>query len=89
MDDVDVGDATPLSASEHKYLDSEKAFLEETSPAGGLVRDPMFWKRFSTAVHMSEVDLGVHDEEKGSRSNTTDSGVSLGKDGYVFGPQGE
>ncbi|ESZ92380.1 hypothetical protein SBOR_7235 [Sclerotinia borealis F-4128] len=23
----------------------------------GLVRDPMFWKRFSTAVHMSEVDL--------------------------------
>ncbi|QSZ31005.1 hypothetical protein DSL72_000566 [Monilinia vaccinii-corymbosi] len=27
------------------------------SPSMGLVRDPMFWKRFSTAVHMSEVDL--------------------------------
>ncbi|KAB8302877.1 hypothetical protein EYC80_006204 [Monilinia laxa] len=27
------------------------------SPSIGLVRDPMFWKRFSTAVHMSEVDL--------------------------------
>ncbi|PQE20962.1 hypothetical protein CJF30_00002290 [Rutstroemia sp. NJR-2017a BBW] len=31
--------------------------LPPQSPGLGLVRDPQFWKRFSTAVHMSEENL--------------------------------
>ncbi|KAF7856880.1 hypothetical protein EAF04_009641 [Stromatinia cepivora] len=45
----------------------------------GLVRDPMFWKRFSTAVHMSEVDLkelesGYARERVGRRKDPYDGG---------------
>ncbi|PMD52170.1 uncharacterized protein K444DRAFT_621318 [Hyaloscypha bicolor E] len=43
---------------------------EAAPPAVGLVRDPHFWKRFSTAVHMSEVtgdvEQGLQKSEKTS-----------------------
>jgi len=40
--------------------------------AGGLVRDPLFWKRFSVAVHTAE------DEEKTPKSATSSLGSSYG-----------
>lgn len=36
----------------------------ELAPTSGLVRDPMFWKRFSVAIQMAEVT----DEESGKAS---------------------
>lgn len=43
----------------------------------GLVRDPAFWKRFSTAVHRS----GEYDKEAGLDSAASSVDVKLG---YVF-----
>lgn len=33
--------------------------LAQAPPGYGLVRDPAFWKRFSTAVHISEIETGL------------------------------
>jgi hypothetical protein len=56
--------------------------ISHVPPTSGLVRDPLFWKRFSTAVHMTEVP--VDDEEKGaqSRKNSKSTSSSLDKEGY-------
>jgi len=40
----------------------------EEQPEMGLVRDPAFWKRFSTAVHRAE----TFDSEKGSPASSID-----------------
>lgn len=47
----------------------------ELAPTSGLVRDPMFWKRFSVAIHMSEV--GPDDEESGKGSVKSGSTVEI------------
>lgn len=44
--------------------------VSQLPPTSGLVRDPLFWKRFSVAIHMTEVD---GDEESG-KSGTSASG---------------
>jgi len=49
--------------------------LSEATPEMGLVRDPAFWKRFSTAVHRADTDT-----EMGVR--TPASSVDM-KYGYV------
>jgi hypothetical protein len=48
------------------------------------VRDPMFWKRFSTAIHDAEKGE-VETVGRGSRSNSGSSGGTIGraKHGYV------
>lgn len=44
-----------------KQVHDEKSLAEIEPPAAGLIRDPYFWKRFSTAVHMSELgDVSVN-----------------------------
>ncbi|KAE9381332.1 hypothetical protein N431DRAFT_424893 [Stipitochalara longipes BDJ] len=45
---------------------SQAAEPEAAPPAVGLVRDPHFWKRFSTAVHKAEV---TGDVEQGSQKS--------------------
>ncbi|KAM3086779.1 hypothetical protein ACMFMG_000902 [Clarireedia jacksonii] len=56
------------------------SIITAQSPGMGLVRDPQFWKRFSTAVHMSEENLkeleaGLAGAEEGNRrSDTVGSG---------------
>ncbi|KAF4627962.1 hypothetical protein G7Y89_g10189 [Cudoniella acicularis] len=42
----------------------------------GLVRDPMFWKRFSTAVHQAE-DVEMGDRSKDGRSKRSNSGTTM------------
>lgn len=59
----------------------------QVPPASGLVRDPLFWKRFSVAVHLAEGELGV-DEERGGGSgrgsvNSGSTTVEVKSSGYV------
>lgn len=56
--------------------------LSSAPPTNGLVRDPLFWKRFSVAVHMNEV--GPSDEESGPSSVRTGSTVDVKTSGYAF-----
>lgn len=58
--------------------------LHPPRPEMGLVRDPMFWKRFSTAMHDAERGE-VRSATRSSRSNSGSSGesTSRAKYGYV------
>jgi len=54
--------------------------LSQLPPTSGLVRDPQFWKRFSTAMHMADVEVPV-DQEKGvSSGRKTSKSSSQGLD---------
>ncbi|CZR50955.1 uncharacterized protein PAC_00830 [Phialocephala subalpina] len=50
----------------------------ELAPTSGLVRDPMFWKRFSVAIHMAEVEP---DEERAKGSVKSGSTVEIKSSG--------
>jgi hypothetical protein len=50
----------------------------------GLVRDPNFWKRFSTAIHDAEKGEVESKSSRGSRSNSGSSSGSLGKANYGY-----
>lgn len=62
--------------------------LPETIPSHGQVRDPAFWRRFSTALqHRSEEEGADADVEKGSGNGSVGSGSGRSADekyGYVF-----
>jgi hypothetical protein len=47
--------------------------LSQATPEMGLVRDPQFWKRFSTAVHMAEEGGEEPGRPQGSRTNSSTS----------------
>ena len=46
------------------------------------MRDPMFWKRFSVAVHDAE-KAGTESPTRGSRSNSGSSGGTFGRAKYA------
>ncbi|KUJ22755.1 uncharacterized protein LY89DRAFT_680867 [Mollisia scopiformis] len=54
--------------------------LSSAPPTSGLVRDPLFWKRFSVAVHAAE----VCDEESGKGSVKSGNTVEIKAAGYVL-----
>ncbi|CAG8971677.1 hypothetical protein HYALB_00003145 [Hymenoscyphus albidus] len=60
--------------------------VDQPSADMGLVRDPEFWKRFSTAMHKAEeVEATEEPANRGSRSNSGSSGGQSLKKSYSYG----